>query len=267
MSLLADLKILGHLAFKPVRGATHQERLDRFYAGQAKGYDDFRRRLLAGRAELYQSLPALPGGVWLDLGGGTGANLEHVADRLSAMKKVYVIDLSESLLAVARERIAARRWTNVEAILDDVTRFVPAEGCTDLITFSYSLTMIPDWFAAIDHALSLLRPGGLIGVVDFYVSRKYPTPGLCRHRWWMRTLWPAWFALDNVHLSPDHLPYLRDRFETIAMDEGLSRVPYLAGARVPYYRFIGRKAAGTTLHPYIPTFPSKPRRICDDGIE
>ena len=34
--------------------------------------------------------------------------------------------------------------------------------------------MIPDWFAAVDHAWRLLRPGGTIGVVDFYVGRKHP---------------------------------------------------------------------------------------------
>ena len=53
----------------------------------------------------------------------------------------------------------------------------------DVVTFSYSLTMIPDWFLAVDHAWRLLRPGGTIGVVDFYVSRKHPDPGWRRHPW------------------------------------------------------------------------------------
>jgi len=30
---------------------------------------------------------------------------------------------------------------------------------------------IPDWFLAIDNALRILKPGGIIAVVDFYVSR------------------------------------------------------------------------------------------------
>ena len=75
------------------------------------------------------------------------------------------------------------------------------------------LTHGADWFAAIDNALKMLKPGGRIGVVDFYVGRKYPPEGLRRQRWLARTLWQPWFATDNVFPSPDHLPYLRNRFE------------------------------------------------------
>ena len=52
MRLASDLRVLYHLALKPVRGADHAARLDSFYAGQAEAYDAFRKRLLAGRAEL-----------------------------------------------------------------------------------------------------------------------------------------------------------------------------------------------------------------------
>ena len=42
----------------------------------------------------------------------------------------------------------------------DATTFQPDAGKADVVTFSYSLTMIPDWFAAIDNALAMLRPAG-----------------------------------------------------------------------------------------------------------
>ena len=126
-----------------------------------------------------------------------------------------MVDLAPSLLAVAQERIRQHHWANVETAVADATTFRPAEGPADVVTFSYSLTMIPDWFAALDNAWSLLRPGGLIGVVDFYVLRQFPPTGLTRHAWWTRTFWPLWFARDNVHLSPDHLPWLQRRFERV----------------------------------------------------
>ena len=53
-------------------------------------------------------------------------------------------------------------------MLADATRFRPPEGAADVVTFSYSLTMIPDWFAALENAAAMLKPGGTIGVVDFY---------------------------------------------------------------------------------------------------
>jgi S-adenosylmethionine-diacylgycerolhomoserine-N-methlytransferase len=129
----------------------------------------------------------------------------------------------------------------VEAIRADATTFRPPEGKADVVTFSYSLTMIPDWFAAIENARAMLKPGGTIGVVDFYVARKYPSHGNARHGWFTRTFWPTWFAMDNVFPSPDHVPFLHRSFETVHFEEHKAKVPYVPLARMPYYLFVGRK--------------------------
>jgi S-adenosylmethionine-diacylgycerolhomoserine-N-methlytransferase len=237
----ADLKTLYHLLLKPAGGKDHAERMESFYAGQAGGYDSFRDRLLPGRRELYQALPVPPGGVWVDLGGGTGANFESLGQRRAELRSIYVVDLSPSLLAIAEERIRWNGWTNARAVRADATTFRPLDGKADVVTFSYALTMIPDWFAAIENACAMLNPGGVVGVADFYVSRKHPAPGSTRHSRLARRFWPAWFALDNVFLSPDHLPFLRTHFEEVSCAEGATRLPYLPLMRVPYYTFIGRK--------------------------
>ena len=198
MGFFSDLKILYHLALKPVRGKDHAARMENFYAGQAEAYDDFRKRLLKGRQELWNLIDIPAGGTWLDMGGGTGANLDYFSSppaplsprgrgaggegaadpaRLAGLEKIYVLDLSHSLLEIAQKRIADKGWTNVETIEADATTYKPP-GPVDVVTFSYSLTMIPDWFAAIENALAMLRPGGVLGVVDFYVARKYPAAEL-----------------------------------------------------------------------------------------
>jgi S-adenosylmethionine-diacylgycerolhomoserine-N-methlytransferase len=243
MGIASDLRTLYSLAFKRVRGGTHQERLESFYGHQADGYDDFRKRLLHGREEMMRSLPLAPGMRLLDMGGGTGANIEALGGVLPSLKSVTVVDLCQPLLETAKARIAARAWTNVDTAHADVTAYEPPGGPVDAITFSYSLTMIPDWFRAIEQAWRLLKPGGVIGVVDFYVSRKWPTEGMKRHSWLQRTLWPMWFAPDNVFLSPDHLPWLQTHFEPIVLEERLGHVPYLLGLKAPHYIFIGRKPA------------------------
>jgi len=241
MGVFADLKILYHLTLKPVRGKDHAARMESFYAGQADAYDDFRKRLLKGRQEMYSAVQIPDGGTWLDMGGGTGANLEYLADRIGKLNKVYVLDLSHSLLEVAKKRIATRGWSNVETIEADATTFQPAGGQVDVVTFSYSLTMIPDWFGAIENALAMLKPGGTIGVVDFYVSRKFPAGNLKKHRWLTRTFWPTWFGFDNVFPSPDHVPFLHRHFEPLLFEEHRSKVPYIPFLRTPYYVFVGRK--------------------------
>src|SRR5262245_29672022 len=252
MGLVSDLKILYHLALRPVRGKDHAARMESFYAGQAEGYDDFRKRLLKGRQELWKLIRPPEGGTWIDMGGGTGANLEYFSDGLGTgdregggrpggLGKISVLDLSHSLLEIAKQRIAAKGWTNVETVEADATTFQPAGGPVDVITFSYSLTMIPDWFAALENALAILKPGGTIGVVDFYVSRKHAAGGLARHGWWTRSFWPTWFALDNVYPSPDHVPFLHRHFDVLHFEEHRAKVPYLPLGRVPYYLFVGRK--------------------------
>ncbi|MGB5987712.1 MAG: class I SAM-dependent methyltransferase [Desulfobacterales bacterium] len=240
MALSANLKILSRMLLAPIRGATHAKRLESFYASQAEGYDDFRRRLLLGRRELIRELDFAPGEVWLDMGAGTGANLEFIAPVVPCLRQVYLVDLSRALLGVAQQRIARDNWSNVTPVRADAVTFRPPLA-VDVITISYALTMIPDWIQAVNHARTLLKPGGRIGVVDFYVSRKYPAPGRIHHGWWRRNIWPLWFQGDNVFLSSDHLPYLNDTFRPGRVVESLARLPYLPLVKVPYYRFIGTR--------------------------
>ena len=239
----STLKVLWHLTMGKIKGDTHEKRLESFYSGQAEHYDAFRKKLLHGRETMFGSLPVKEGDTWIDLGAGTGENAEHLKERLSLFNKVYQVDLCEPLLEVGNKRIEHNGWKNVEAVHGDATTWVPEEGAgqVDLVTFSYSMTMIPDWFAAVDHAWKLLKPGGTLGVVDFYVSRKYPAEGHVRHGWCTRTFWEVWFGMDNVYLNPDHLPYLNKKFDVERFEEHRGKVPYLPFIRAPYYIFIGKK--------------------------
>jgi len=66
---------------------------------------------------------------------------------------IYLIDLCEPLLEIARQRFAARGWKNVHVLCQDASRFVLPEwesGALDprdsltAITLSYSLSMVGD---------------------------------------------------------------------------------------------------------------------------
>ncbi len=242
MSALSQLKTLYHLTLSPIRGETHQERLESFYSGQAEDYDAFRKRMLHGREELFAQLPVTPGAVWLDLGAGTGRNGELFGERLKDFHQAMFVDLSPSLLEVAKRRIRDRDWKNADTLHTDVTRLPHADASVDLVTFTYSLTMIPDWFAAVREAHRVLRPGGTLGVVDFYVARKYPASGRTQHSFFTRSFWPVWFSMDNVHPSADHLPYLTANFTPQYIAEHRGKLPWLPFIRAPYYQFVGKKA-------------------------
>lgn len=247
-SIRSDLRVLRHLLLHPVRGDTHAERLESFYSGQAGDYDSFRARMLHGRKELIAAIDLPDDGVWVDMGAGTGENVMLAGEAAGKLREIHLVDLSSSLLDVASERLQNADIDSAQIHLADATRFEAARESVDLVTFSYSLTMIPDWFEALAAAERMLKPGGMIGVTDFYVSRKFAADGHRQHGWMRRAFWSLWFASDNVFLSGDHAAMLHRRFEVERFDERLGKVPYLPLLRAPYYVLIGRKPVQPPQH-------------------
>ncbi len=241
MGMFRDIRVIFHMLFKRGKGDSHAERMESFYSGQANDYDEFRKKLLTGREELWEKLDVPQDGVWVDFGGGTGWNLENISDDIHRLKKIYVVDLASSLLKIAEQRFDQRGWDNAVAVEADATKFTPQEGYADVVTFSYSLTMIPNWFAAIENAKRILKPGGKIGIVDFYVAQKHGSPELKQHRWFTRSFWPVWFATDNVYPDKDHLPFLLHHFQKQDLLEARCKIPYIPFIRMPYYRLIAEK--------------------------
>ncbi|MEP7042747.1 MAG: methyltransferase domain-containing protein [Dokdonella sp.] len=237
-ALRGDAAVLGRLLRGMPRAASHAEALGAFYGPQSDNYDRFRERLLAGRAELIRSLPLPPRAHVVELGGGTGRNAEFFGAALRDIASIEVVDLCAPLLARARER--ARSIPQLRTIEADATTYRPAQ-LVDCVYFSYALTMIPDWRAAITNALAMLKPGGVLGVVDFYVSPPHSVGDAVRHTAWTRHFWPAWFKHDGVRLNAQHLPTLRSLLPQHEVVEARAAVPYLPLARVPYYRFVARK--------------------------
>lgn len=239
-SLVSDGLVLLHL----IRGQggsdlSHADRLERFYAPQASRYDQFRERLLHGRRELLERLAPLPGSRVIELGGGTGRNVEFLGARMLSLERFEVVDICPSLLRHAQER--CRRWPEVaHAVQADVTTYRPAMPA-DVVLFSYALTMIPDWQRALRNAMSMLRPGGIIGVVDFHL----PTGNHALPKRLQQWFWRHWFAHDGVHLSAEHLPALKTMAEPLFAESRSGSVPYLPGLQAPYYLFVGRKRSGT----------------------
>ena len=159
------------------------------------------------RGELSRCKP-----VWVDVGGGTGWNIETMAcyiDVPNFFSEVYLIDFSPSLCEIARKRFVRLGWHNVRVVCEDAKLFDLGKDKADLITMSYSLSMLPNFHVCIDHLASLLDPKGIISVVDFYVQSSIETSGrnyiggsLQRHVNWIgRTFWRAWFDLDRVGLE------------------------------------------------------------------
>lgn len=241
--LLADARVLWRMLRGLPRTGSPAERLEAFYAPQAGRYDAFRRKLLHGREALMQRLPAAAGDVVVELGCGTGENLERLGSRVARLRRLILVDLCPALLAKARLRAA--RFNNVEVVEADISHYRPPQPA-DCVFLSYALTMVGNWRAVIANAVEMLQPGGTLGVVDFYVSSARPPPGGIRHPAWERWLWRRWFAHDGVRLDPAHLDRLASALPDCEIHEQRGSVPYLPGLTAPYYLFIGRKPGSLT---------------------
>ena len=145
----------------------------------------------------------------VQVGGGTGWNIERMADFLPVndfFQAVYVVDLSPSLCKVAEARFERLGWKNVKVICQDARYFRLADYAADggeksalvkgadLITLSFALSMIPEYYPVIDSLTTLLSLEGIIGACDFtqsqidYRSRNY-TGGVTTTVTLSRTFW------------------------------------------------------------------------------
>ncbi len=84
--------------------------------------------------------------VWVDIGGGTGWNIEQMNDffPINELSQVYLIDLCEPLLEVARKRFAAKGFKNVQVLCQDASKFnMPVSLPVRRSTFSPAVTRSP----------------------------------------------------------------------------------------------------------------------------
>ncbi|QLG74457.1 hypothetical protein HG535_0G03400 [Zygotorulaspora mrakii] len=237
-----------------------QKNLELFYKSQANIYDKTREILLKGRLEAlklaYSHLAKVQSEnrtndklVWVDIGGGTGLNVEKMSTICSleeTFEAIYLVDLSPSLCEVAQKRVERLNWKNVYVICADACDFqLLNHDSADFISFSYSLSMMPPYHAVIDHAYELLNENtGIVCSVDFGVqssahatSRVNSLGGLTNYHipWIQRTFWRIWFECDKVYLDPSRREYLEYRFGTV---KSLNLRNKTLG-NIPYYIWLG----------------------------
>ena len=238
--ILEDLRIISHLLRGQRSGGNEAGALEAFYGPQADAYDRFRERLLHGRSELVQRTPIPDGGSVVELGCGTGRNLAYLGRRVSGLGSAYLVDLCPSLLDRARDRF--RGNANVHIVEADATTWRPP-ALVDAVFCCYSLSMIRRRTEALANALSMLKPGGILGVVDFYVSEAQVPPGRVAHTPVSRWFWRSWFSHDGVNLDNGLIPALSDRTECVLLEELSAPLPYLPFLRAPYFLYVGRVPA------------------------
>lgn len=197
--------------------------IESYYRLHARIYDWTRWSFLFGRDAVLDRGAAVhpaPERI-LEIGCGTGRNLVKLARRFPRAQIVGV-DLSESMLAIARRKTAAfgERVSLVRRAYDAA---VDPERGHNLVLCSYALSMFnPGFDAALTAAQRDLAPEGSFALADFHATRL---------QWFSR-----WMRINHVRMDGHLRPILRTSFVPV-VDE----LHAAYGGVWEYLLFIGRR--------------------------
>jgi arsenite methyltransferase len=125
-----------------------------------------------------------PGETVLDLGCGAGTDLLVAAQMVGLAGRAIGIDMTESMLARARESAAAMDLDNVE-LQQSLIESMPVEDASvDVVISNGVIDLVPDKDAVFDEIDRVLRPGGRLQIADVVIHKEVSEDARARIDLW-----------------------------------------------------------------------------------